>query len=387
MLPYYVFFTLLIFCCFTEVYTEGRVNKLLYPFVFFLYLFFFGFRGFVGWDIINYYANYQYNEHDTFEVGYSVLVDIFRCLDLDFFIFIFIITFLQSFFLFKVLKRYSPYPILSLWLCISISALNIQIETLRHNFLLIIFLYSLEFIKNRDLKSYTMCMLIGVLFHKIAFLLWIVYFLYHYLFSKKVDYSVRNRDFLIYFLFLIGVSLFLLNISPIVFFSEIVYKIDIFRNFGVVEKLYYYAHTEHYVGTYFDAWKRLSLPILLSFPIWLFRKRIIGFSDHVRFIYNIYILSWLISIYTVGFLVVWFRVYVLTFMFTFWILIPVLIKSIRWDFKIFFLLAFLILTSSRVIYTINKFPYLEYKNILFQQDSYDERKYIVDEFDKERGLG
>ena len=257
MLPYYVFFTLLIFCCFTEVYTEGRVNKLLYPFVFFLYLFFFGFRGFVGWDIINYYANYQYNEHDTFEVGYSVLVDIFRCLDLDFFIFIFIITFLQSFFLFKVLKRYSPYPILSLWLCISISALNIQIETLRHNFLLIIFLYSLEFIKNRDLKSYTMCMLIGVLFHKIAFLLWIVYFLYHYLFSKKVDYSVRNRDFLIYFLFLIGVSLFLLNISPIVFFSEIVYKIDIFRNFGVVEKLYYYAHTEHYVGTYFDAWKRL----------------------------------------------------------------------------------------------------------------------------------
>ena len=387
MLPYYVFFTLLIFCCFTEVYTEGRVNKLLYPFVFFLYLFFFCFRGFVGWDIINYYANYQYNEHDTFEVGYSVLVDIFRCLDLDFFIFIFIITFLQSFFLFKVLKRYSPYPILSLWLCISISALNIQIETLRHNFLLIIFLYSLEFIKNRDLKSYTMCMLIGVLFHKIAFLLWIVYFLYHYLFSKKVDYSVRNRDFLIYFLFLIGVSLFLLNISPIVFFSEIVYKIDIFRNFGVVEKLYYYAHTEHYVGTYFDAWKRLSLPILLSFPIWLFRKRIIGFSDNVRFIYNIYILSWLISIYTVGFLVVWFRVYVLTFMFTFWILIPVLIKSIRWDFKIFFLLAFLILTSSRVIYTINKFPYLEYKNILFQQDSYDERKYIVDEFDKERGLG
>ena len=121
--------------------------------------------------------------------------------------------------------------------------------------------------------------------------------------------------------------------------------------------------------------------------IWLFRKRIIGFSDNVRFIYNIYILSWLISIYTVGFLVVWFRVYVLTFMFTFWILIPVLIKSIRWDFKIFFLLAFLILTSSRVIYTINKFPYLEYKNILFQQDSYDERKYIVDEFDKERGLG
>ena len=387
MLPYYVFFTLLIFCCFTEVYTEGRVNKLLYPFVFFIYLFFFGFRGFVGWDVINYYANYQYNEHDTFEVGYSVIVDIFRYLDLDFFIFIFIITFLQSFFLFKVLKRYSPYPILSLWLCISISALNIQIETLRHNFLLIIFLYSLEFIKNRDLKSYTMCMLIGVLFHKIAFLLWIVYFLYHYLFSKKVDYSVRNRDFLIYFLFLIGVSLFLLNISPIVFFSEIVYKIDIFRNFGVVEKLYYYAHTEHYVGTYFDAWKRLSLPILLSFPIWLFRKRIIGFSDNVRFIYNIYILSWLISIYTVGFLVVWFRVYVLTFMFTFWILIPVLIKSIRWDFKIFFLLAFLILTSSRVIYTINKFPYLEYKNILFQQDSYDERKYIVDEFDKERGLG
>ena len=55
--------------------------------------------------------------------------------------------------------------------------------------------------------------------------------------------------------------------------------------------------------------------------------------------------------------------------------------------KIFFLLLFLILTSSRVIYTINKFPYLEYKNILFQEDSYDKRKYIIDEFDKERGLG
>lgn len=387
MLPYYVFFTLLIFCCFTEVYTEGRVNKLLYPFVFFIYLFFFGFRGFVGWDVINYYANYQYNEHDTFEVGYSVIVDIFRYLDLDFFIFIFIITFLQSFFLFKILKRYSPYPILSLWLCISISALNIQIETIRHNFLLIIFLYSLEFIKNRDLKSYTICMLIGILFHKMAILLWVVYFLYHYLFSKKATSSIINRNFLIYFLFLIGITLFLLNISPIVFFSELVSNIDIFRNFGVVDKLYYYAHTEHYVGTYFDAWKRLSLPILLSFPILLFRKRIIGFSDNVRFIYNIYILSWLISIYTVGFLVVWFRVYVLTFMFTFWILIPVLIKSIRSYLKMFFLLLFLILTSSRVIYTINKFPYLEYKNILFQEDSYDKRKYIIDEFDKERGLG
>jgi len=64
-----------------------------------------------------------------------------------------------------------------------------------------------------------------------------------------------------------------------------------------------------------------------------------------------------------------------------------LIKSIRSYLKIFFLLLFLVLTSSRVIYTINKFPYLEYKNILFQEDSYDKRKYIVDEFDKERGLG
>lgn len=95
MLPYYVFFTLLIFCCFTEVYTEGRVNKLLYPFVFFIYLFFFGFRGFVGWDVINYYANYQYNEHDTFEVGYSILVDLFRYFDFSYFSLVFFITLLQ----------------------------------------------------------------------------------------------------------------------------------------------------------------------------------------------------------------------------------------------------------------------------------------------------
>ncbi|MCQ9121681.1 hypothetical protein BKG95_04025 [Rodentibacter pneumotropicus] len=387
MLPYYCFFILLIFCCFTEIYTEGRVNKLLYPFVFLCYIFFFGFRGFVGWDVINYYAHYQYNEHDTFEIGYSNLVNIFRYLDFDFFVFIFIITLFQGFFLFKIFRKYSPYPILSLWLCISVSALNIQIETLRHNFLLIIFLYSLKFIKGKNIKSYSICMLIGFLFHKMALFLWVIYFLYHYLFSKKIGNEFKSRNFLISFLFYLGWVLFFLNISPIIYFSDFLSRITIFHSVDLMEKLYYYAHVGHYVGTYSDAWKRIALPILLSFPIWIFRKRIIEFNEEVRFIYNVYILSWLISIYTVGFLVIWFRVYVLTFMFTFWILLPILIKVLGKYLRVIFFFFLLLFSTLRVIYTIHKFPYLDYKNILFENDSYEIRKNIIEDFDKERGLG
>ena len=379
MLPYYVFFTVLIFCCFTEVYTEGRVNKLLYPFVFFIYLFFFGFRGFVGWDVINYYANYQYNEHDTFEVGYSILVDLFRYFDFSYFSLVFFITLLQSIGFFFFFRKYSPYPIVSLLICISMNAMHLQIETLRHTFLLVIFLNSLEFLKNRNFLYYSISMLFAFCFHKFALVLYLLYFLYPLLNRKKFN-------FLINLLLYLGFVLFILGLSPIhILLDTLSILVPSLEKSYILGKLFEYANNEFYSGNYSNFIIKVAFFFIIWTPILISRNKILGFLKGDLFFIKMFKVSLIIFFYTYHLKVVWLRVYVLTFSFPVWILLAIAIKVNRNVLKTVYLLSICSILMLRIIHTVNSYPYLYYKNILFQNDSYIERKYIVNEFDKQVG--
>lgn len=379
MIPYYCFFILLISCCFVEVYTEGRVNKLLYPFVFFIYLLFFGFRGFVGWDVINYYANYQYNEHDTFEIGYSILVDLFRFFDFNYFSLVFFITLLQSVGFFFFFRKYSPYPIVSLLVCISMNAMHLQIETLRHTFLLVIFLNSIEFLKNRNFIRYSISMVLAFCFHKFALVLYFLYFVYPLLNKRKVDCFI---NLILYF----GFILFIFGLSPIhIILDGIIGFAPSLEKSYILGKLFEYANNEFYSGNYSNFIVKVLFFFVIWLPVLISRNKILVFFNGDLFFVKMFKLSLIVFFYTYHLKVVWLRVYVLTFSFPVWILLAIAIKVNKDILKTVYLLCICSVLMMRIFHTVNNYPYLFYKNILFQDDSYIERKYIVTEFDKEVG--
>ncbi|WP_419865896.1 EpsG family protein [Gallibacterium genomosp. 3] len=370
----------MILVSFIEVITNKRYNFLLIFLVATVYVFFFGFRGFVGWDILNYYAQYQFGQHDNFEIGYSFIVKIAHYFQLDFHTFIAIITISQFFLLWNFLKKWSPYPILSLFICITTTSFNLQIETIRHAFCLYIYLNSIQYIRDKKLFRFSVCMIFAILFHVLGLFLFMTYFIYNYLFSRNSN----NIQKVITFFIIIGFILLCFHISILSVFLNIINSINLFNGNPLIEKLNYYLSTIYFSGDEGIFSNRFLFSLIMTIPIFFCRKDLNN-NDNEVFLYNFFKLSWVVYFLTIGLLVVWFRIYSLTFIFVYWLLLPIIIKKKGRNGYILLIILFCLL-SYRVIHTINNYPYLRYTNILFQDDSYFERLEFKIQFDESRNL-
>jgi len=179
----------------------------------FVFLLFFGFRGYVGSDWFNY--EYYYSETtldywtiQDYELGFSFIAKLFHDFGFSYHYFVFFITLIQVLLWDRFLKTQSNQVSLSYIILISLFPLLI-IDLLRNLTSILIAIQAIDYInKNKKFKA-SIIILLSILFHTTG-----IFFFLLFLINRKYF----NRNILIFGL-LLGIVVYLLQFN---FFNSIV---------------------------------------------------------------------------------------------------------------------------------------------------------------------
>lgn len=147
--------------------------------VFFLAVFFAGFRDYVGADY-SYYVNwYGTKSRDArLEFGFVAIMDVFRYFNLSYHYLFFFFSFLTCFFVFLGIRNYTDNVKLALLFFLLIPGLYINsFSIIRQYFSLAISFYAFYFLVNRKYLIYLILMFLGVAIHNTCYIVFIVFFL------------------------------------------------------------------------------------------------------------------------------------------------------------------------------------------------------------------
>ena len=188
MIPYIEVFGFLLLGGAIDVFGQNERRKhILYVFSVVLLMGFLGLRGFVGWDWWAYYPSY-YNLPNGFsyEIGYEIWTGIFYKTGLSYEHFILLNSIVNIGIIAIVFKKYSKYPLLSLFLFLSIQGLSLEVDLLRNMKGILLFIISIQFIKTRKLIPFLILNLIGMTFHISSALYLPMYFILNRKYSRKL---------------------------------------------------------------------------------------------------------------------------------------------------------------------------------------------------------
>lgn len=163
-----------------------------------IFIFFFGFRGFVGWDWRNYYIMFSqlpniteldklfiFTGEEIIEPGFTLYMTLIKSLVNDWNFFIVFTVVIDWLGLHLFFKRYSVNYAFSflIFFCVCIGT---ELDLLRNIKAIILFLYAIRFIEARKFLPFVFFIAIAVLFHYSALIFLPFYFLGRYPFSRKV---------------------------------------------------------------------------------------------------------------------------------------------------------------------------------------------------------
>lgn len=203
-LPYLALILCYVFFYFYEKSSQQSNNKSIAGFLCaFVFILFFGFRGFIGSDWFNYENYYSEATLDLwtafdYEIGFSFLVKLFHDLGFEYSFFVFFITLMQVFLWHRFLKRES-YNI-SLAYIVLISCFPLLIIDLLRNFTaILIAVQSIEYInKNKKFKAF-LIILFSMSFHLTGVFFLALFFLKRNYIKKKVLIVLLVFGIIIYF--------------------------------------------------------------------------------------------------------------------------------------------------------------------------------------------
>lgn len=152
-----------------------------------LFVLFFGFRGFVGWDWVNYYPAYQeivplfsrgyLNNYDigTFEGGFVTFMSIVKLISSNYHFFILVCVVIDVSILHVFFKRYSSNYTFSFLIFIALY-LGAELDILRNMKSIGLFLLSVKYIQQRRFLPYLLLMTLAFMFHSSTLFLFPLYF-------------------------------------------------------------------------------------------------------------------------------------------------------------------------------------------------------------------
>lgn len=177
-----------------------------------VFLVFFGFRGYMDTDFVVYYPIYEsaptlsdtngvikFFTHVTedyllkVEPGFKVFVVLLKSISEDYFFLQIISSLIDVIFLNYFFKKYSPQYVLGFILFLIFSGLIIEFNLIRNSKTIFLFIYSLQFIKERNPLKYFICNGIGLFFHSSAIFYFPLYFFLH----KKIPHQFVWGAFII----------------------------------------------------------------------------------------------------------------------------------------------------------------------------------------------
>lgn len=187
-IPYMEVFGFLLLGGAVDVFGKNERKKhMLFVFSIILLIGFLGLRGFIGWDWWAYYPSYNNLLNGfNYEIGYEIWSNIFYKIGLSYHHFTFINTVADILILAYVLKKYSKYPIFSMFLFLAVQGLSFEVDLLRNAKAVLLFIISIQFIKERKLIPFLILNILGMTFHMSSIIYLPMYFILNRNYSRKI---------------------------------------------------------------------------------------------------------------------------------------------------------------------------------------------------------
>lgn len=331
-----------------------------------VFLFFFGFRGFILTDWVVYLPQYENMRWDKVfdyfntisnncEPGFAILIMICKSVFPSYFFLCFIISLFNIYSLTVFFKRYTNNIPLGFLLFLVFEGVIIMSNLLRNSISISIFLLALPFLEERKpLRYFLMCSL-AACFHISALLYIPLYFFLHIRFNKW---------------FYVAVFVFI-NVA---FISHVSIVLTIFQLLGIDEVMA--MKVKAYTEMYSSSISVFSIGYLERFAsgilVILYYEKISAMHSGKGTILNAFLLF--LSFY---FLFSEFEVFAkricLLFIFGYWVIWGDLIRCFYYENNRKIFLCFVIIYSLLKTIFVTRYPGYDYQNILFGADNYNER--------------
>lgn len=382
-IPYISIYSLVLFLFFSlsknkKTIIIVKANKIYDVFknlsLFYILVIFIGFRGYVFTDwraydqmysslpvikngvreIIHYFNNNVYGK--MWESGFILFAIICKSINHNYFFLQFISFLLDFFVLFSFFKRYlKQYYILGFVFYLVFSGLTIEINLLRNSKSIMLFILSIKYINKQKIISYLLLNIFGMFFHTTSLLFIPLFFLQYIPINKKI----------ILFLFLLGNSFYLIRITWITGILEIISKIPYFRLFSIISS---YLGSEHFTSSYGITISYLE-KIITFLIVYINQTKILKIDKHYNFFVKIVYLYIITYLFCSELKIISDRILIL-FTFSYWIIYPVIYKSLSKRNKYVFLFIFISYSVARFLHNNSVLYY--YNNVLFMKKTKDD---------------
>ncbi|MGL5123810.1 MAG: EpsG family protein [Fusobacteriaceae bacterium] len=346
--------TLLLIGSIFDIFIESRKKVSVYYILICVISIIFMTRHLIGWDWNNYYNDFN-NLNFEYEKGYRLFVILVKKIYPNFNFFIGLNTFVDFILIGWIFKKYSPYPIFSLFLYLGISGLSLEIDLLRNVKSILIFLISLKALKEKKILIFFLLNILGMTFHITSLIYIFLYFFINRNWNKNIVFGLFILGILYYFSDYTLIVEFLkkINFSQIDSYLELIQKNKrTGSNIFFIERVIFFILV--YISSYFINKKHKKLFLIFENSSYIYVFIFLFCSE-------LSIISFRLS---------------LLFVFVYWIIFPIIINCSTTKIKIIILILALIFIGVKnwnfFTFKGNQIVY-DYENIFFKHKSYDEK--------------
>jgi hypothetical protein len=384
-LPYIVFFLIffLLFLWENKLRKQNADIKVVRYSCIAVFFIFFGFRGYIDTDwavyrplyeaaptvadsrgIAKFFSSINEDYLLKIEPGFKVILIFLKSISKDYFFLQIVSSLIDVIFLNYFFKKYSPQYILGFIMFFIFSGLLIEINLIRNSKAIFLFVYSLQFIKERNAVKFFICNGIGLLFHSSAIFFFPLYFFLH----KKIPAAF------VWGTFILGNILYL---GQVKFITPIVMEIgNLLGGFYALMAEGYSKNSMYSSGYGITiGYLEKALAFILFYKFYDRIGEYINDEKLLNIFFNLLFIFTTTYLYLSEFSVLIDRITTL-FAVAYWILFPYLYAILDRVFKItftFVLLVFGILKMAKS----NNFIIRKYENILWDKPSISRAYFIL----------
>lgn len=361
---------------------DGNINVIRYLSMF-LFLLFFGLRGYLDTDFVVYYpiyeaaptladmkevVNFFSNIKDDYllkiEPGFRVFVVVLKSICPDYFFLQFVSSLIDVLFLNYFFKKYSPRYVLGFMMFIIFSGLIIEFNLLRNSKAIFLFIYSLQFIKERNAYKYFICNGIGLLFHSSAIFYFPLYFFLHKKFNPAFVWGT----------FILGNVLYL---GQIKYITPVIVALGNFLGGSYSLMAEFYSESDIYSSGYgiTMGYVEKVLTFILLYRFYNKIGELIKDEDLLNIFFNLFFIFSITYLFLSEYSVLIDRITTL-FVMSYWILYPYLYAVLEKVFKMIFTFILFIFGIYKM-YNSNNNIIRKYENILWNKPTITRAYYII----------
>jgi len=338
-------------------------------------LFFFGLRGFIGWDWYNYYPafnsvpklfspNGELFTATDYNSGFVIYISFLKSIWNNYHFLIFISTLIDLIILNVVIKRYSKYSYaFAILLFIVMGGFYLETDLIRNSKGIMLFLLSLKYVKERKLLPFLLLNIAGSMFHLSS----ILYLPLYFFLTKKIKKEI------VIGIFITGLIITLIQLEYIRPFLTWITNLLGEKFVYLLEK---YLELSNY-STGYGLTIGLLERLLTSSLIIIYYDKLTDSNDYNRIFINSFIVYFIIFFFFSEIKIIPIRVGGL-FSFSYWILYPALLEVISNRNNRRLIIVFFMLYALIKIAGMTDNILYRYVNTLLGKDNYIERLEVFD---------